>query len=92
VHGDSAGTEVLRRILSDWFQDMGLISAGHLVELDRYIGYYKTYAKSHDDYEADKPLQEEVRNAARTLVAAVNLQQKGKLVATDASLRDPRPK
>ena len=92
VHGDSAGTEVLRRILSDWLTDMGLISAGHAAELDRYIGYYEPYATSHDDLDKDTALQEEVRNAARTLVAAVKLQRKGKLVAADAHLRNPRPK
>ncbi len=92
VHGDSAGTEVLRRIMTDWLQDMGLVSAGHKAELDRYIGYYEPYATSHDDLDADRPLQEEVRNAARTLVEAVKLQRKGKRVAADARLRDPRPK
>ncbi len=92
VHGDSAGAEVLRRIMTDWLADMGLLSAGHMAELDRYIGYYEPYATSHDDLDADKPLQEEVRNAARTLVEAVKLQRKGKLVSADAHLRDPRPK
>ena len=76
----------------DGLADMGLLSAGHKAELDRYIGYYEPYATSHDDFDADKPLQEEVRNAARTLVEAVKLQRKGKRVATDARLRDPRPK
>ena len=28
---------------------MGLISAGHLAGLARYIGYMKPYATSHDD-------------------------------------------
>ena len=92
VHGDTAGTEVLRRILSDWLTDMGLVSSGHAAELDRFVGYYEPYATSHDDLDADKPFQEEVRNAARALVAAVKLQRKGKLVAADAGLRDPRPK
>jgi hypothetical protein len=47
VHGDSAGTETLRRSLSDWLGDMGLIGAGHAAEIDRYIGYYEPYAESH---------------------------------------------
>ncbi len=34
----------LRRILVDWLKDMGLISAGHAAELDRYVGYYEPYA------------------------------------------------
>ena len=28
VHGDAAGVEDLRRILSDWLMDIGLIPAG----------------------------------------------------------------
>ena len=48
VHGDAAGTETLRRILVDWLKDMGLVSAGHAAELDRYVGYYEPYATSHD--------------------------------------------
>ena len=30
VHGDAAGTENLRRILSDWLQDIGMMPSGHL--------------------------------------------------------------
>ena len=41
--------------------------AGPAAELDRYIGYWKPYATSHDELDADTAMQEEVRNAARTL-------------------------
>ena len=34
VHGDAAGTENLRRILTDWLMDIGMIPSGHL-EPDR---------------------------------------------------------
>ena len=40
--------------------------AKQLAELDRYIGYYEPYATSHEELDADKCVQEEVRNAART--------------------------
>jgi multimeric flavodoxin WrbA len=92
VHGDTAGTETLRRILTDWLKDMGLVSAGHAAELDRYVGYYAPYATSHDELDADKALQAEVRNAARTLVQAVKLMRRGKLAQPDAALPDVRPK
>lgn len=92
VHGDATGTETLRRILSDWLTDMGLIRAGSKALLDRYIGYYKPYATSHDDLDKDTDFQEEVRNAARTLVAAVKLQRAGKLPQPDADLEETRPK
>lgn len=92
VHGDSAGTETLRRILVDWLTDIGLIGAGHAAELDRYIGYYKSYAGSHDDLDRDRAFQEEVRNAARALVQAVRLRRRGRLRQPDARLGEPRPK
>ena len=53
VHGDAAGAENLRRILSDWLEDIGLIPAGHLGAIDRYIGYLEPYATSHDDLDKD---------------------------------------
>jgi multimeric flavodoxin WrbA len=92
VHGDTAGTEVLRRILVDWLNDMGLVSAGHTAELDRYIDYYGPYATSHDALDEDRALQQEVRNAAAALVGAVRLMRRGKLRRTDAKSREPRPK
>ncbi len=92
VHGDTAGTEVLRRMLSDWLSDMGLVGAGHVAEIDRTIGYYEPYATSHEAMDKDKALQQEVRNAAITLAAAVKRMRQGKLVADPARVRDPRPK
>lgn len=92
VHGDAAGVETLRRILVDWLTDIGLIGAGHAAQLDRYIGYYRPYATSHDDLGRDRALQAEVRNAARALVQAVKLLRRGKLAQPDARLDEPRTK
>ena len=92
VHGDAAGVETLRRILADWLTDIGLIGAGHAAQLDRYIGYYRPYATSHDDLDRDRALQAEVRNAARALVQAVRLMRRGKLAQPDARLDEPRAK
>jgi multimeric flavodoxin WrbA len=92
VHGDAAGTETLRRILVDWAQDMGLIPAGHAAELDRYVGYYEPYALNHEALDRDHAFQEETRNAARALVAAVRLKRRGRLRQPDAGLRQPRLK
>lgn len=92
VHGDDAGAENLRRILTDWLTDIGLIPAGHKALLDRYIGYYRPYATSHDDLDRDLDLQDEVRNAARTLVQAVKMLRQGAITQADAELREPRPK
>ncbi|HEV7463076.1 MAG TPA: flavodoxin family protein [Methyloceanibacter sp.] len=92
VHGDSAGAETLRRILVDWFRDMGLVSAGHAAELERYVGYYEPYATSHAALDRDRAFQEETRNAARALVQAVKLLRRGRLAKPDARLREVRPK
>jgi multimeric flavodoxin WrbA len=92
VHGDAAGAETLRRILCDWLRDIGLIGAGHAAELDRYVGYYKPYATSHDDLDEDDAFHAEVRNAARALVQAVKLMRRGRLAEPGARLREVRPK
>src|SRR3979490_1846366 len=39
VHGDAAGAENLRRILTDWMTDIGMIPSGHLALIDRSVGY-----------------------------------------------------
>jgi multimeric flavodoxin WrbA len=92
VHGDVAGIEGVRRALSDWLDWMGLIDAGPTARLDRYIGYYKPYATSHDELDRDADVQEEVRNVARALAAAVAALRRGQLKAPDAGLSRPRPK
>ncbi|MDQ3025102.1 MAG: flavodoxin family protein [Pseudomonadota bacterium] len=92
VHGDVAGIEETRYALSDWLDWMGLVDAGHLSRLDRFIGYYKPYATSHAELDGDKAVQEEVRNVARAVAHAVREMRAGKLSRPDASLKPPRPK
>ncbi|HEX3948286.1 MAG TPA: flavodoxin family protein [Steroidobacteraceae bacterium] len=91
VHGDAAGTETLRRSLSDWLDDMKLVRAGADSCIDRYIDYYGKYATSHDAFDQDEPLHEEVRNAARALISHVTQRRAG-IKAPDSKLTDPRPK
>lgn len=92
VHGDVAGIESVRRGLSDWLSWMGLIDAGATACLDRYIGYYEPYATSHDALDADRAMQEEVRNVARAVANAVGALRAGTLSVPDRKLDDPRPK
>ena len=91
VHGDSAGTEILRRCLSDWLNDMHLVQAGADSCLDRFIDYFGPYATSHEALDKDAGLHEEVRNAARALITQVTERRRGQL-APDEHLQDPRPK
>ena len=92
VHGDAAGVETLRRILTDWLCDLGLIPAGHKALLGSYVGYYRPYATSHEDLDRDTDFQEEVANAARSLIEAVRMLRRGALGQPDAGLRETRPK
>ena len=92
VHGDTEGAENVRRGLADWLRSMKLDSAGEEGELDRYIGYWKPYATSHDELDADRAVQAEVRNAALALAEAVEKRRAGELPPIGAGLDDPRPK
>lgn len=92
VHGDVAGVEAHRRNLTDWLDWIGMIRAGQQAVLDRYIGYYGPYYDSHDTLDADLAVQEEARNVARAVVAAVELLRAGRLEQPDARLERPRPK
>ena len=69
-------------------------SAGHIAaaELNRYIGYWQPYATNHDELDADAAIQEEVRNAARTLFQGVQAIRSGDLVIAGQNLTQPRQK
>jgi hypothetical protein len=92
VHGDVAGVEAHRRNLTDWLDWMGLIPAGAMATLDRYIGYYEPYYTSHDTLDADKDVQEEAKNVARAVANAVTELRAGRLPQPDRKLARPRPK
>jgi multimeric flavodoxin WrbA len=92
VHGDSAGAETMRRSLSDWLTDMGLISAGRMAEADGYVGYMEPYATSHQALDRDCAFQEEMRNVARALGNAVTLARAGRLENPAQGLVEPDPK
>ncbi len=92
VHGDVAGVEAHRRNLTDWLDWMGLVDAGAAARLDRYVGYYEPYADSHAALDQDKPFQQEVRNVALSVAAAVKALRQHKLTQPDAGITWPRPK
>jgi multimeric flavodoxin WrbA len=92
VHGDVEGAENVRRAISDWLCFMQLCPAGPQAELDRYIGYWKPYATSHDELDADEAIQQEVRIAAQTLLNGVRAQRVGLMVDAGATIESPRQK
>jgi multimeric flavodoxin WrbA len=92
VHGDTEGAEQVRGSLSRWLVSMGLQQAGAKAAFERYIGYWKPYATSHAELDGEQALQEEVANAARTLVEAIEATRAGTMVEAGASLEEPRKK
>jgi multimeric flavodoxin WrbA len=92
VHGDVAGIEGTRRSLTDWLNWMGLVDAGSFGTLDRFIGYYESYAESHEVLDRDTDVQEEVRNVARAVALTVQDLRSGRVVPQSAKLKAPRPK
>ena len=92
VHGDVAGIEGTRRALTDWLNWMGLVEAGDKSRLDRYVGYYKPYATSHQELDEDTGFQEEVRNVARAVAITVKEIRAGRIRPPDIKLKSPRPK
>jgi len=91
VHGDTEGVQTLRRSLADWLQGMGLVASGAKAEIDRYIGYYGTYAESHAALDEDEAMFEETRNAARSVLEQVSRLRAG-TCPPDATLEWPRQK
>lgn len=92
AHGDAAGPENLRRMLVDWLTDIGMIQAGPQAALDTWIGWYKPYATSHEDLDADPDTFTQVGNAALSLVAMVQQLRSGEYRAPNAGLHSPREK
>jgi predicted AAA+ superfamily ATPase/multimeric flavodoxin WrbA len=92
VHGDAAGAENLRRILTDWLTDLDLVPAGPHAGVDRYIGYYRDYATSHDDLDAEPAVWGEVRNLALGLCETVRQIRTGAYRRPDERLEEPRKK
>ncbi len=56
---------------------MKLRPAGDTALPDRFIGYYRPYATSHADLDADEAVVAEVENAARALPEAVQRYRHG---------------
>jgi hypothetical protein len=81
----------LERALHDWLCDMELVPTGTPALLDRYIGYYEPYATSHDAFDKDEAFMAEAKNAARTLMEAVEAMRRGRRPIGEG-INEPRPK
>jgi multimeric flavodoxin WrbA len=92
AHGDAAGPENLRRMLVDWLTDLGMVQAGPAAALDTWIGWYRPYASSHADLDADADLFTQVEQAARSLVVMAAQLRSGVYVSPSAGLQSPRKK
>jgi len=92
VHGDTMGVDDAKKTLCDWLEEMELISVGNYGTIGRYIGYFGPYASSHEALDQDRPIQQEVRNAARNLTLALRSSRENKFSSLTSKLQDPRPK
>jgi multimeric flavodoxin WrbA len=92
VHGDVAGSDVVKYALCDWLEWMKLVRAGPGAAIDRYVGYYEPYATSHDALDRDTAIQNETRNAALALVATVREIRSGRYRDPSEGLEAPRKK
>ena len=92
--GVSLGAElsIWHPLMADWLVWMKLVPAGRAAQVGRYLGYYRPYATSHDDLDADTALQQEVRNAAESLLETVGRLRRGECLPSPADSRNPRPK
>lgn len=92
AHADASGAGGLRRSLSDWLTDIGMVQAGASAGVEAYIGYYEPYATSHAALDAAPDILDDVRNAARSLVEMVRLMRTGTYTVPDRDLVNPRQK
>lgn len=92
AHGDAAGPENLRRMLVDWLTDIGMMQAGPAAALDTWIGWYKPYATSHEDLDADTDLFTQIEHAALSLATMTRRIRTGAYESPSAGLHPPREK
>ena len=92
AHGDAAGPENLRRMLVDWLTDIGMVQAGPAAALDTWIGWYRPYATSHEDLDADPDLFTQIEHAALSLATMTRQLRTGAYVSPSAGLHPPREK
>ena len=71
---------------------MKMLPGEHDAEIDRYTGYWEPYATSHATLDRDINIQNEIRNAARSLADALVQARRGRLVAPGPNLTDIRQK
>jgi multimeric flavodoxin WrbA len=92
VHGDASGVEHMRQTLCEWLDWLGFVAAGKAGKLERYIGYFRPYATSHESLDQDEAMFEEVRNVARALSCTVTFVREGRVPNPDQGLSSPRQK
>ncbi|MBC8067482.1 MAG: flavodoxin family protein [Deltaproteobacteria bacterium] len=92
VHGDAEGVDAVKDALCTWLTTLGLVQAGPQSVVARYLGYLQPYATGHAELDRDAALQQEVRNAAASLGAAVQAIRRGEPPSPMPLRPDPRPK
>ncbi|MBC7537933.1 MAG: flavodoxin family protein [Bacteriovorax sp.] len=89
VHGDSAGLEDTRRSLIDWLTDLHLVQAG---VASSYVGYFGTYAESHNELDKNEDFLIEVESAAESLIKQIELIRNHEYVNPNSEFTHPMQK
>lgn len=92
VHGDTMGVDDLKNSLTSWLNEMMFIPSSIFGQIGRYIGYYGTYAESHEELDKDHALMEEVKISSQALAMNIVAERGKKLISQVPDLHDPRPK
>lgn len=92
VHGDTVGVDDLKNSITSWLNEMMLIPSSVYGQLGRYIGYYGTYAESHEELDKDHALMDEVKLSSQALAMNIVAERAKKLTSQVPDLHDPRPK
>lgn len=92
VHGDTTGVDEVKNALTSWLNEMMLIPSSVYGQTGRYIGYYGTYAESHDALDKDQALFEEIKLSSEALAMNIMAERAKKLVTQVPHLHEPRPK
>jgi hypothetical protein len=79
-------------MLTDWLTDIGMVQAGPQAALDTWIGWYRPYATSHEDLDADEDTFVQVQQAALSLANMVKQIRSGAYQTPNAGLHSPREK
>ncbi len=93
VHGDTTGVTALKDHLTNWAEDLQMIPASTKSQIGRYIGYYGPYFESHEAYEKDEKIKQEVQMVARSIAHTTLAERSDRNIdLLSPEIKEPRQK